>query len=164
MESNDVLAKSVFASRSRADRVVQTSRYQAVGREFYPRLCSYSVLAIICNEFAVQVRPMVTSKLPLTCCKLVSHLHSCRVKFAASLQICSASLLQICCKLKWLSGKGLPAGVARKFVESCQLRCRPRHLTAVQNDKFRPVTAFVLLENGTHFLKAIKRPLRREQS
>ncbi|GBO27445.1 hypothetical protein AVEN_221416-1 [Araneus ventricosus] len=37
---------------------------------------------------------MVTSKLALTCCKLVSHLHSCRVKFAVSLQICSASLLQ----------------------------------------------------------------------
>ncbi|GBM09443.1 hypothetical protein AVEN_141373-1 [Araneus ventricosus] len=163
MESNDVLAKSVFASRSRADRVVQTSRYQAVGREFYPRLCSYSVLAIICNEFAVQVRPMVTSKLPLTCCKLV-HLHSCRVKFAVSLQICSASLLQIYCKLKLQSGKRLPAGVARKFVESCQLGCRPRHLTAVQNDKFRPLIAFVLLQNGTHFLKAIKGPLRREQS
>ncbi|GBM20243.1 hypothetical protein AVEN_216661-1 [Araneus ventricosus] len=37
---------------------------------------------------------MVTPKLALTCCKLVSHLHSCRVKFAVSLQICSASLLQ----------------------------------------------------------------------
>ncbi|GBM36334.1 hypothetical protein AVEN_212889-1 [Araneus ventricosus] len=35
---------------------------------------------------------MVTSKLALTCCKLVSH--SCRVKLAASLLICSASLLQ----------------------------------------------------------------------
>ncbi|GBM65050.1 hypothetical protein AVEN_92783-1 [Araneus ventricosus] len=37
---------------------------------------------------------MVTSKLALTCCKLVSSLHSCHVKFAVSLKICSASLLQ----------------------------------------------------------------------
>ncbi|GBL75222.1 hypothetical protein AVEN_194457-1 [Araneus ventricosus] len=42
----------------------------------------------------LQVRRVVTSKLALTCCKLVSHLHSCRVNLAASLQICSASLLQ----------------------------------------------------------------------
>ncbi|GBO01885.1 hypothetical protein AVEN_20848-1 [Araneus ventricosus] len=37
---------------------------------------------------------MVTSNLALTCCKLVSHLHSCRVKLAGSLQICSESFLQ----------------------------------------------------------------------
>ncbi|GBL88016.1 hypothetical protein AVEN_246020-1 [Araneus ventricosus] len=37
---------------------------------------------------------MVTSRLALTCCKLVSHLHTCRDKFAESLQICSANLLQ----------------------------------------------------------------------
>ncbi|GBL93814.1 hypothetical protein AVEN_153590-1 [Araneus ventricosus] len=38
----------------------------------------------------LQVRHVVTSKLALTCCKLVSHLHSCRVDLAAS----SASFLQ----------------------------------------------------------------------
>ncbi|GBL88892.1 hypothetical protein AVEN_158991-1 [Araneus ventricosus] len=53
-----------------------------------------TVFAIICNASLLQVRPMVTSKLALTCCKLVSHLHSCRVRLAASLQICSARLLQ----------------------------------------------------------------------
>ncbi|GBN01233.1 hypothetical protein AVEN_86102-1 [Araneus ventricosus] len=58
------------------------SGYQAAGREFYPALCSYFVPAIICNASLLQVRPMVTSKLALTCCKLVSHLHSCRIKFA----------------------------------------------------------------------------------
>ncbi|GBN74363.1 hypothetical protein AVEN_50996-1 [Araneus ventricosus] len=74
--------------------MVSASASEPVDCEFYPRLCSYSVLAIICNASLLQVRPMVTSKLVLTCCKLVSHLHSCRVKLAASLQICSASLLQ----------------------------------------------------------------------
>ncbi|GBN10263.1 hypothetical protein AVEN_153175-1 [Araneus ventricosus] len=53
-------------------------------------------MSLQCKSAAnlLQVRPMVTSKLALTCCKLVSHLHSCRDKFAVSLQICSASLLQ----------------------------------------------------------------------
>ncbi|GBN27933.1 hypothetical protein AVEN_16849-1 [Araneus ventricosus] len=70
--------------------MVNASASEPVYREFYSRLCSYSVFAIICNEFdaasLLQVRPMVTSKFALTCCKLVSHLHSCRVKckFAAS--------------------------------------------------------------------------------
>ena len=31
----------------------------------------------------------------------------------------------------------------------CQLRCRPRHLTGVQNDDVRPKIAIVLLQNGT---------------
>ncbi|GBL98124.1 hypothetical protein AVEN_84616-1 [Araneus ventricosus] len=52
----------------------------------------------------MQVRPMVTSKLALTFCKLVPHLHSCRVKLAASLQICSASLLQTKIAI-WVSRK-----------------------------------------------------------
>ncbi|GBO40041.1 hypothetical protein AVEN_158613-1 [Araneus ventricosus] len=84
--------------------MVRASASGAVGREFYPGLCSYSVFAIICNASLMQVRPMVTSRLVLTCCKLVSHLHTCD-KFAESLQIYSASLLQICCKLKLLSGE-----------------------------------------------------------
>ncbi|GBN64153.1 hypothetical protein AVEN_175035-1 [Araneus ventricosus] len=84
--------------------MVSASASEPVDSEFYPGLCSYSVFATVCNASLLQVRPMVTSKLELTCCKLVSHLHSCRVKLAASLQICSASLLQICCKLKLLSG------------------------------------------------------------
>ncbi|GBM31427.1 hypothetical protein AVEN_98520-1 [Araneus ventricosus] len=95
IESNGVLAKSIFSSQSLTGRMVRTPASRPLGREFYPRLCLYSVFAIICNEFAMlQVRPMVTSRLALTCCKLVSHLHTCRDKFAESLQICSASLLQ----------------------------------------------------------------------
>ncbi|GBM95149.1 hypothetical protein AVEN_17583-1 [Araneus ventricosus] len=74
--------------------MVSASASEPVDREFYPELCSYSIFAIVCNASLLQVRPMVTSKLALTCCKLVSHLHSCRVKLAASLQVCSASLLQ----------------------------------------------------------------------
>ncbi|GBO01663.1 hypothetical protein AVEN_39388-1, partial [Araneus ventricosus] len=72
------------------------------GREFYPRLCSCSVFAIICNEFdtanLLQVRFMVTSELSLTCCKLTTSLHSCHDKFVANLHSCHdkfvASLLQ----------------------------------------------------------------------
>ncbi|GBN29884.1 hypothetical protein AVEN_178989-1 [Araneus ventricosus] len=30
----------------------------------------------------------------------------------------------------------------------CQLRCRPRHLTEIQNDEVRPKIALVLLQNG----------------
>ncbi|GBL81195.1 hypothetical protein AVEN_143536-1 [Araneus ventricosus] len=74
--------------------MVSASASEPVDRESHPGLCSYSAFAIVCNASLLQVRPMVTSKLALTCCKLVSHLHSCRVKLAASLQICSASLLQ----------------------------------------------------------------------
>ncbi|GBO07886.1 hypothetical protein AVEN_228829-1 [Araneus ventricosus] len=74
--------------------MVSASASEPVDREFYPGLCSYSVFAKVCNASLLQVRPMVTSKLALTCCKLVSHLHSCRVKLAESLQICGASLLQ----------------------------------------------------------------------
>ncbi|GBO46394.1 hypothetical protein AVEN_198699-1 [Araneus ventricosus] len=74
--------------------MVRAPASRALGREFYPAFCSYSVFAIVCNASLLQVRPMVTSSLALTCCKLVSHLHTCRDKFAESLQICSASLLQ----------------------------------------------------------------------
>ncbi|GBN06220.1 hypothetical protein AVEN_160956-1 [Araneus ventricosus] len=74
--------------------MVSASASEPVDREFNPGLRSYSVFAIVCNASLRQVRPMVTSKLALTFCKLVSHLHSCRVKLGASLQILGASLLQ----------------------------------------------------------------------
>ncbi|GBM22449.1 hypothetical protein AVEN_221512-1 [Araneus ventricosus] len=99
IESNDVLAKSTVTSQSLSGRVVRASGLEAVGREFYPRLCSYSVFAIVCNEFDVtnllQVRRVVTSKLTLTCCKLVSSLHACHVIFVGTLQICRARLLRL---------------------------------------------------------------------
>ena len=47
---------------------------------------------------------MVTSALTLTCCKLVMNLQTCHAELAASLQACKARLLQVCCKLKLLSG------------------------------------------------------------
>ncbi|GBM34665.1 hypothetical protein AVEN_122059-1 [Araneus ventricosus] len=57
------------------------------------RALSWVVLVLcVCNASLLQVRPMVTSRLALTCCKIVSPLS--RDKFAESLQICSASLLQ----------------------------------------------------------------------
>ncbi|GBL87375.1 hypothetical protein AVEN_118328-1 [Araneus ventricosus] len=43
-----------------------------------------------------------------------------------------------------------PAAVVRKLGEGGgQLRCRPRHLTDVQNDEVHPKIALVLLQNGT---------------
>ncbi|GBM58608.1 Vitamin D 25-hydroxylase [Araneus ventricosus] len=75
--------------------MVRAPASRALGLEFYPGLCSYSVFVTVCNASLLQVRPMVTSRLALTCCKLVSHLHTCHDKFAES--------LQICCKLKLLS-------------------------------------------------------------
>ncbi|GBN19645.1 hypothetical protein AVEN_20120-1 [Araneus ventricosus] len=93
IESNDVLAKSIFSSLSLTGRLVRAPASRALGREFYPELCSYSVFDIVCNASLLQVRPMVTSRLSLTCCKLVSHLHTCRAKFAESLQCKSAANL-----------------------------------------------------------------------
>ncbi|GBL86668.1 hypothetical protein AVEN_194900-1 [Araneus ventricosus] len=94
IEWNDVLAKSIFYSQSLTGPVVTASASEPASREFYPLLCSYSVFAIICNASLLQVRPMVTSRLALSCCKLVSHLHTCPDKFAESLQTYSANLLQ----------------------------------------------------------------------
>ncbi|GBN22148.1 hypothetical protein AVEN_61089-1 [Araneus ventricosus] len=54
IESNDVLAKSIFSSQSLTGLLATTSASEPVGCEFYPGLCSYSVFAIICNEFAMQ--------------------------------------------------------------------------------------------------------------
>ncbi|GBM89540.1 hypothetical protein AVEN_259324-1 [Araneus ventricosus] len=72
--------------------MVSASASEPVDREFYPGLCSYSLLTIVCNASLLQVRPMVTSKLALTCFKLAASLHSCHanlnsshVKFVASL-------------------------------------------------------------------------------
>ncbi|GBM43124.1 hypothetical protein AVEN_148693-1 [Araneus ventricosus] len=39
--------------------------------------------------------------------------------------------------------------VSGSLERGCQLRCRPRHLTEVQNYEVRPKIALVLLQNGT---------------
>ncbi|GBL85314.1 hypothetical protein AVEN_222773-1 [Araneus ventricosus] len=46
IESNDVLAKSIFSSQSSAGSTVSVSASEPGGREFYSRLCSYSVFAM----------------------------------------------------------------------------------------------------------------------
>ncbi|GBO30831.1 hypothetical protein AVEN_112199-1 [Araneus ventricosus] len=97
IEATDVLAKSIFSCRSRTGLVVSTFVYKSVGREFYPGLCSYSVFAIICNEFARQA-----------CGKLAaSSFHGDFEAFVNLLQACTlvmTNLWQACCKLKLLSG------------------------------------------------------------
>ncbi|GBN51362.1 hypothetical protein AVEN_34901-1 [Araneus ventricosus] len=66
--------------------MVSVSASEPGGREFHPGQCSYSVFAMSLQCSLLQARPMVTSRFALTCCKLVSHLHTCRDKFAESLQ------------------------------------------------------------------------------
>ncbi|GBL86341.1 hypothetical protein AVEN_261217-1 [Araneus ventricosus] len=106
--------------------MVSASASEPVDREFYSGLCSCSVFAIICNEFdaasLLQVRPMVTSKLASTCCKLVSHLLSCRVKLAVSLQICSASLMQT--KIAIWERIGLHISLTKQILRSKRLTGR----------------------------------------
>ncbi|GBN31726.1 hypothetical protein AVEN_139544-1 [Araneus ventricosus] len=118
IESNGVLAKSIFSSQNLTGRMVRAHACRALGREFYPGLCSYSVFATVCNTSLLQVRPMVTSRLALTCCKLVSHLHTCRDKFAESLQICSANFLQTKIAI-WASLLQVRPMVTSKLVITC---------------------------------------------
>ncbi|GBL86059.1 hypothetical protein AVEN_89108-1 [Araneus ventricosus] len=53
IESNDVLAKSIFSSQSLAGRMVRTPASRPLGREFYPGLCSYSVFLL---QFAMSLQ------------------------------------------------------------------------------------------------------------
>ncbi|GBM04114.1 hypothetical protein AVEN_247979-1 [Araneus ventricosus] len=98
--------------------MVSVSASEPGGRE----LCSCSVFAIICNEFAMQACGKLAASSSYgdfeACVNLlVSHLHTCRDKFAESLQTCSASLLQICCKLKLLSGEaGEPSAIESAII------------------------------------------------
>ncbi|GBM54931.1 hypothetical protein AVEN_77835-1 [Araneus ventricosus] len=77
--------------------MVSVSASELGGSEFYPGLCSYSVFAIICNEFARQA-----------CGKLAaSSFHGDFKAFVNLLQACTlvmTNLWQACCKLKLLSG------------------------------------------------------------
>ncbi|GBM78755.1 hypothetical protein AVEN_62737-1 [Araneus ventricosus] len=75
-----VAMMNAFTSTSLTGRMVSASASEPVDREFYPGLCSYSVFAIVCNASLRQIRPMVTSKLELTCCKLAD----LQCKFAAN--------------------------------------------------------------------------------
>ncbi|GBN78496.1 hypothetical protein AVEN_25189-1 [Araneus ventricosus] len=113
IESNDVLAKSIFSSQSLTGRMISTSAFEPVGREFYSVLCSYSVFAVICNEFdaasLLQLRPMVTSKLALTCFKLVASLHSCYAKLVSSSHSCHDKFVASLLKTKIAIWDGEPS-------------------------------------------------------
>ncbi|GBM48694.1 hypothetical protein AVEN_192294-1 [Araneus ventricosus] len=108
IESNDVIAKSIFSSQSLSGRVVRASGLETVGSEFYPRLCSYSVFAIVCNEFDVANLTRGDFEADVNVLQVVSSLHSCHVKFVER-------LLQLCCKLKLLSGQWRNAGGQRVY-------------------------------------------------
>ncbi|GBO46246.1 hypothetical protein AVEN_183478-1 [Araneus ventricosus] len=89
----DILAQSVFISRCRAGGAVYSIILASARSRALIRGCVRTLLPLCfrcaCNEFDVasllQVRRVVTSKLALTCCKLVSHLYSCRVNLAVTL-------------------------------------------------------------------------------
>ncbi|GBN28349.1 hypothetical protein AVEN_248359-1 [Araneus ventricosus] len=78
------------------------------GREFYPGLCSCHGFAIICNEFAMQACGKLAASSSYgdfeACVNFMQACFTLAQKFAERLQTCSASLLQICCKLKLLCG------------------------------------------------------------
>ncbi|GBL80303.1 hypothetical protein AVEN_92226-1 [Araneus ventricosus] len=78
--------------------MVSVSASEPGGREFYPGLCSYSVFAIICNEFARQACGKLAASSFHGDFELAASLHSCHDKFVASLHSCHdkfvASLLQ----------------------------------------------------------------------
>ncbi|GBM18921.1 hypothetical protein AVEN_1556-1 [Araneus ventricosus] len=89
----DLLAQSIFSSRNltgRMDGLERHFRKREVASSD-PRLCAYSVFAIVCNEFdatsLLQVRRVVTSSSLQTC-------------FTLALLSC-----QICCKLADLQSK-----------------------------------------------------------
>ncbi|GBN33592.1 hypothetical protein AVEN_85718-1 [Araneus ventricosus] len=74
------------------------SGYRVSFRTGRSRVLSWVVFVLcFCNASLLQGRPMVTSRLALTCCKLVAHL----------CQICKKLAVQVCCKLKLLSGMAL---------------------------------------------------------
>ncbi|GBO13984.1 hypothetical protein AVEN_145069-1 [Araneus ventricosus] len=85
--------------------MVSASASEPEDRKFYPGFCSHSVLAIICNASLLKVRPMLTSKLALTCFKLAASLHSCHANLSRTCTLVMSNLWQACCKLKLLSGE-----------------------------------------------------------
>ncbi|GBN73229.1 hypothetical protein AVEN_105661-1 [Araneus ventricosus] len=56
---------------------------------------------------------------------------------------------RVWCPLNTSRPNVLPLVWYESLERGCQLKCRPRHLIAVQNDEFRPKIAFMLLQNGT---------------
>ncbi|GBN43231.1 hypothetical protein AVEN_264161-1 [Araneus ventricosus] len=108
IESNDVLAKSIFSSQSLTGRMARATAFRALGREFCPGLCSYSVFAIICNEFARQAcGKLAASSFHGDFEAFVNLLQACTLVMTSLWQACilvMTFLAQACCKLKLLSG------------------------------------------------------------
>ncbi|GBL75623.1 hypothetical protein AVEN_154941-1 [Araneus ventricosus] len=100
--------------------MVSVSASEPGGREFYPGLCSYSVFAIICNEFARQACGKLAASsfrgdfeafvnLLQACTLVMTNLwQACTLVMTNLWQDCTlvmTNLWQACCKLKLLSGK-----------------------------------------------------------
>ncbi|GBO33028.1 hypothetical protein AVEN_135733-1 [Araneus ventricosus] len=89
--------------------MVSVSASEAGSREFYPGLCSFSVFAIICNEFARQACGKLTaSSFHGDFEAFVNLLQACTLVMTSLRQACTlvmTNLWQACCKLKLLSGK-----------------------------------------------------------
>ncbi|GBM32882.1 hypothetical protein AVEN_21749-1 [Araneus ventricosus] len=99
--------------------MVSVSASEPGGREFYPGLCSYSVFAIICNEFARQACGKLAASsfhgdfeafvnLLQACTLVMTNLwQACTLVMTNLWQACTlvmTNLWQACCKLKLLSG------------------------------------------------------------
>ncbi|GBO33804.1 hypothetical protein AVEN_104844-1 [Araneus ventricosus] len=69
------------------------------GREFYPGLCSYSALAIICSEFAMQACGKLAASSSygdFEAC--VNLLLACFTLVVTNLQKACSLAVQVCCK------------------------------------------------------------------
>ncbi|GBO41052.1 hypothetical protein AVEN_80968-1 [Araneus ventricosus] len=102
--------------------MVSASASEPVDREFSPGLCSYSVFAIICSEFARQA-----------CGKLAaSSFHGDFEAFVNLLQACTlvmTNLWKACCKLKLLSGKAIHPNV--EYLTYLELYSRRKELVNI---------------------------------
>ncbi|GBN11523.1 hypothetical protein AVEN_137790-1 [Araneus ventricosus] len=79
--------------------MVRAPASRALGRELYPGLCSYSVLAIICNEFTMQASGKLAASSSYgdfeACFNL---LQACFTLVVTNLQKACRFAVQVCCK------------------------------------------------------------------
>ncbi|GBM18092.1 hypothetical protein AVEN_75516-1 [Araneus ventricosus] len=92
---HDLLAQSIFSSQRLAGRVVRTT---GLGSDISGVRIRGCLRTLFLLYFAMSLTWQACDKFDAWCLtrllSFVSSLHSCRVKFVASLQICRASLLQ----------------------------------------------------------------------
>ncbi|GBL89831.1 hypothetical protein AVEN_179604-1 [Araneus ventricosus] len=92
IESNDVLAKSIFSSQRLTGRMVKAPASRALGREFFPGLCSYSVFC-----YSLQCKLAASSSYgDFEAC--VNLLQACFTLVVTNLQKACRFAVHVCCK------------------------------------------------------------------